>query len=387
MPELGGEIFTPAEVSDLISQPEERILRWIKHHTLPAFMDPGQEWRIRRVDLIPWARPLLSGRALDALAPLDFESGAADIDSPSIFAELASAHFGAQEFERVARGQPLFHYTSTETALDAILLNGSLRLNPPTGMNDPFESGSLWPNFELGDAPTETDSERALIDLATEFTSLFRGKCRLACFTRSGAWEWGEPLGFGDGFTRARMWSQYGDAHAGVCLAFDQERLSARFQSQFASYEGVQAFQGPVGYRAGNELSRAIQLPFVELRADPETFLDDLFPSLVSDRYLTKSWDWSTETEYRCLVYGHLDEYAYLDITDSLTGIFLGPRFPSQRVQDLKVRCPAVWEAGRVYQVEWRDALPFVRPVGDSHIGNGPTWKLPAAPSGADPPS
>lgn len=388
MPELDGQLFSPAEVADLLSESEERVKWWIERHTLPAFTGPDGESKIRRVDLIPFARPLVEPGALDSLEPVGQEADLVGVHGMTVFAELLTSHLTAREFERRARIQPVFHYTSADTALDAILSNGSLRLGPPTGMNDPFESEPLWPSFS-SKQPVDPDEFKtdAFFRLSARVSDSLRGRVRLACLTRSGPWEWGGPVGFGNGYARARMWAQYADGHSGVCLAFDQALLHSRFRAQFDDRHDLQPYDTSVRYRADREPSVGIHLPLAEVTADAEGHLNDLFPSLVSEMYFTKAWDWSTETEYRFLVHGNVADYEYLDITDSLTGVFLGPRFPNQRVRDLKARYPAVWDAGRVFQVTWRGAVPVTFPVSDAHIGNGPTWKLPDPPVDLDPPA
>jgi hypothetical protein len=105
---------------------------------------------------------------------------------------------------------------------------------------------------------------------------------------------------------------------------------------------------------------------------------------MVADLYFTKAWDWSTETEYRLVVRGRVGDHEYLDITESLTGIFLGPRFPRHRLPDLKARCRPVWDAGRVYQIKWREWMPMALPVGDLEAGDWPGWRVPDPPVDLD---
>lgn len=281
----------------------------------------------------------------------------------------------------------MFHYTSAETALDAILTNGSLRLGPPIGLNDPFESEPLWPSYSAdAGASLEVFDAGTMVALSAEVSELMRDRCRLACLSRSGPWESSGPLGFGDGYARARMWAQYAGAHAGVCLAFDQQRLRSMFRHQFGNRGEVRPYDAPVRYRPNSESWRGIHLRLREVRENPRDHLERLFPSLASVMCFTKAWDWSTETEYRLLVHGDVHEHEYVDITDALTDVFLGPRFPNQRARDIKARCRAIWDAGRVFQILWRGSTPVALPVSDGHVANGPTWRIPDRPLDLDPP-
>jgi hypothetical protein len=224
----------------------------------------------------------------------------------------------------------------------------------------------------------------ALLALTGEISRLLRDRCRLACLSRSGLWDWGGPVGFGNGYARARMWAQYGNLHAGVCLAFDQERLQASFRATFGHRDDLTAYAAPVRYRTDREPSRGLQFRLPEITEDVERHIDFLFPAMVADLYFTKAWDWSTETEYRFVVRGQVDDYEYLDITDSLTGVFVGPRFPRRRLPDLKERCGPLWEADRVYQINWREWMPTAFPAKDLEHNDRPSWRLPDPPVDLD---
>jgi hypothetical protein len=204
-----------------------------------------------------------------------------------------------------------------------------------------------------------------------------RDRCRVACLTLSDADPSGGLVGFGDGYKRSRMWAQYADRHAGVCLAFDQAKLIQAARE--SEREGVRLYKAPVRYRSEDEGVRPIQLPLKRVREDIEALIGELFPSFVAGLYFSKAWDWNTETEYRFLVHGNVDEYEHVGIRDALTGVFCGPRFPDERLADLRFRCPDLWEAGRVYKMAWHNGLALAFPL------NGPEravieWDLPPAP-------
>lgn len=368
--------FSAERVASLLNVPLERVHHWIEDQSIPGSrMRTGGSvfgpWRIGRADLLAFARPLVPREVLDSIEYPDGADGIVD------------------DFERHAREQPLFHYTSASVALEAILLNGSLRLNSPVAMNDPFESDPLTPVLSMKvPVDRQPDIDDRVRELTGDVARLVRAQCRLLCLTRSGPW-WENPEAFGDGFARARMWAQYADAHKGVCLAFDQARLRESFAKQFRSGRDLRAFEGPVRYRERLETSELLNITWeraTEPGADLKAYVDYLFPSVVADRYLSKAWDWQTETEYRFLLQGEVGEFEYLDITPSLTGVVLGSACPYLRIRDLKARWRRIWEAGRVFQVTWDGSLPSVRPISDHSLGNGPTWKTPDPPRPVPPP-
>jgi hypothetical protein len=88
-----------------------------------------------------------------------------------------------------------------------------------------------------------------------------------------------------------------------------------------------------------------------EVRDNVAAVIVDLLPAYVAELYLDKAWDWNTETECSLLVHGSVSDYEYVDITDSLVGMFLGPRFPRQRIRDVKAGCRAVRDAKRVPEI------------------------------------
>jgi hypothetical protein len=176
------------------------------------------------------------------------------------------------------------------------------------------------------------------------------------------------------------MWAQYADNHAGVCLAFDQDRLREAAM-RLAESKSLKLYQCAVRYLSDDEPPRPTELPISRLRADFHGFIDDVFLTVVGRLYFTKAWDWSTESEYRFLVHGEVDDYEYLDISQSLTGIFCGSRFAEARLADLAARCPELMAAGRIFHVQWRNGFPVPIPVNVVGPQRLFDWELPPPPA------
>jgi hypothetical protein len=371
VPELSGELFTPEEVAGLLGAPLAQVESWLDLRSLPSIALPEGR-RIRRVDLEPFAVPLVEPEALDALVRED-PSEPTQLLAMKATAAGLSHLFAAHRFDQESRARPLFHYTSAETALDYILVGRQLRLSPPSGMNDPFESDPHWVTLS-GDWDGAPDE---LLKLASSASDELRRSCRLACLTRSGPNSWASLIGYGNGYMRARMWAQYADGHAGVCLAFDQAKLVEAAKRN--ERPGVRLYKGPMQYRSEEDREILIQLPLAQVATDLHGLVDGLFPSVVAGLYFSKAWDWSTESEYRFLLRGAVAEFEYIDIGSSLTGVFCGPRFPDARLADLRARCPELWEAGRVFRIAWRNGHPIpMRLQGDAPAPAG--WQLPDPP-------
>ena len=118
----------------------------------------------------------------------------------------------------------LFHYTSRKAALEGILPTGRLKFSSLPRTNDPREFlPILFPITEIADddEPLVTEDPFPLIEEANKF---LRDPVRLLCFTEDQPSRV-ELLRYGTGPRRSRMWAQYAENHAGICLCFDGERL------------------------------------------------------------------------------------------------------------------------------------------------------------------
>jgi len=282
--------------------------------------------------------------------------------------------FRSRRFAEESPQRPLFHYTSGDVALDHLLTDGRLRLQAPTGLNDPFESEPISVAFLLEDQNQQ--HRRGTFEAASE---LLRNTCRLCCLTLSGHYDHG-PVGFGDGFARARMWAQYAENHAGVCLAFNQDRLRAAAIAA-AKARDLRLYEAGVKYRVEGGLDRAISLPYARVAQDLPGLIEDVFPVHVARLYFSKAWDWSTETEYRFLLHGKVNDYEYIDVRHALTGVFCGPAFPDGRIKDICARCPELTDAGRVYKLSWRNGVATTTPMSGGSVAPMPEWDIPPAPS------
>jgi hypothetical protein len=372
MSELGGELFNVDDVAAVLGVDRSRVERWLEMGALARIGTPDGPM-FRRVDLEPVAAPIISPRSVSECLGLPEPDTGPLIDQM----ELAGASIRSRIFETQARIRPLFHYTSSDVALDHILPEGRLRLNAPTGMNDPFESEPISVSI-MFDNQADADRWNPRAAMFEEASNLLRDRCRLSCLTRSGPYDYG-PVGFGDGFARARMWAQYAQNHSGVCLAFDQRALRDAAR-KIAAAPGVKLYEAPITYRTEGGLERPIGLPYSRAADDMRDLIADIFPVLVGHLYFSKAWDWNTETEYRFLLHGDVDEYEYIDVREALTGIFCGPKLPDARLRDIVSRCPELTEAGRVFQLVWRNGVPQINPVHASAVSSGPEWHIPAAP-------
>ncbi len=359
MPDIPSELVGLADAAAILGIDEAKARSWMDLRTLRGTKGPDGESFFRRAEVEHMAAPLV--RPEDAPVPcLAFGPQSWSMSEQMAF---VVGSLKAKRFSIEARSRPLFHYTSAATALDYVLRDATLRLSPPSRMNDPFESDPHLVNLR-GDLGDERPDVMHVIQDASQ---LLRERCRLTCLALSGPNEWSSLIGYGDGYTRARMWTQYADGHRGVCLAFDQDRLREAIRAT-AETKGLKLYEAPIRYLAQDERSILIELPIERAVHDLPPLIEEVFPGVVAGLYFSKAWDWSTESEYRFLLHGDAAENEYVDISRALTGVFCGASFPERRLDDLRARCPQLHDDHRIFRTSWRNGFPIAMPdtVGQS---------------------
>jgi hypothetical protein len=159
---------------------------------------------------------------------------------------------------------------------------------------------------------------------------------------------------------------------------FDRVLLRHAVQ-ELANDRGLAVYEGRVTYTSEPPGHAAlIEVPLS--RAESlESFVDEVFPNVVDGLYFVKASDWSSESEYRFLLRGDVADYEYVDITAALTAIFVGPRFPTVRLDDLRARSGPLSD-GRIYQVHWLNGHAIGVPAATTQARQAPRWSVPPLP-------
>src|SRR5690606_34757584 len=127
----------------------------------------------------------------------------------------------------------LYHYTSIDNAVNFILKDRTLMFNSLRGTNDPKESKNWEFNFHTEDnlKPTHQESMQLWHDVTNEIKT----KCKVLCFSKDMKGLGANSINdiYLRGYSKPRMWAQYGSKHRGVCLIFERERLESLLVSQF----------------------------------------------------------------------------------------------------------------------------------------------------------
>lgn len=234
----------------------------------------------------------------------------------------------------------VYHYTSIEVAYNYILKDQTIKLGRYSLTNDPKEYRD-W-DFSIGTNRGKDLGTYHMGELSRWLSDALKQTTKLVCFATDTG-----PLN-GDithqdlyrrGFSKPRMWAQYGDRHRGVCLVFDKAALHKEILAQVPL--GADVRSGKVNY---------VDAPLLRTFGAPDPYqinvdvLDDVgrtaYVALHLKTYGThlffeKSSDWRDECEYRWVVGTDDDDDLFVRFGDSLVGIMFGDDTPEKVVQDI----------------------------------------------------
>jgi hypothetical protein len=224
-------------------------------------------------------------------------------------------------------GQFAYHYTTSDAAFGHILPTGRLRLSSLAKLRDPVENkdwvqqlwtGLSWPDEEV--MRFDCLAKRPLTET------------KIVSFTLD-AITTGDSPEHARGYARPRMWEQYADNHAGVCLVFERTRLTDLLMLHLAKYR--QAISDEVLYsntpRQGHEHARSLNAATLtqEGDGDIEVGVRRHVSIHAGELFFRKLEDWASEHEYRFLVLDDNKRVVYAPYGDALRAVIIGERFPA----------------------------------------------------------
>lgn len=254
----------------------------------------------------------------------------------------------------------LYHYTSAST-LAKILESRQLRMGRYSQTNDPRETSSWSPSVDLdeGDENLSSDEMNQMFGRIGDV----RDGVKLVCFTLDS--EIDQPqfrLPFHRGWARARMWHQYADGHAGVCLILDRTAWNEDLRKMGKDSRAT-TYEGPVRYEdaALGQYQSLLTFSSSELRTEgSKNSIKRIMERHRQELFFMKNRDWESETEYRFLAVSDSPE-EYIPISSSLVGIVLGQDFPSTELSVLEDRLRRNgFEDVRCAHLYWSNGAPLV---------------------------
>lgn len=263
-----------------------------------------------------------------------------------------------------------YHYTSAET-FKKIVESDSLRMSSWQNTNDPRESkewhASLTIKYVPDVRPPEAElsvSDHQLGQASEQLNRRLRESARLLCFcTDYEPVVNPSPHFFHRGWARARMWSQYGAQHTGVCFVFVQHELVAQVDEE-RPHENNDVFAfGRVKYI---DAPLTIPVPASAVVAGTlAEYLEDLQVKqwVNNDLYFQKATDWAGEHEYRIAYVpgtGRTDDGPFVKLGDALKGIVVGDAFSDDAtLQRLLSGHPSL----EVFRCRWIDGARYPEPM------------------------
>jgi hypothetical protein len=165
---------------------------------------------------------------------------------------------------------------------------------------------------------------------------------------------------FHRGFSKPRMWAQYGRDHTGVCLIMDREKLMQDIEAELSSRgETYISHMNYVNYP--QEQVYAFNLDYGEvLKSSLSAVLDSKIHRHHKNYFFTKAEDWANENEWRCLLRGESDDFEYLSIEKSICGIVLGSAFP--KVYENAIKPFKERYSIEISRMNWNNGVPQALP-------------------------
>jgi len=251
----------------------------------------------------------------------------------------------------------VYHYTSHTTVLEHIFYNGQIEFGRMHNTNDPYER-KVW-SIDINRVEwTSTDDDIDKEIKAYHMLNTIHSKCHLFCTTLDSYRNSDEYLG--RGFSIPSLWAHYSANHKGVCLIFNQSKLTEAVLNT-AEKINIPYFCEKMEYGNPPDIDHPA---FNNLITMNEDSIDNIVVKHIIHHYktlfFTKDKTWDHENEFRFVVIVRDNEPFKIDISGALEGIVLGEYFPESYL-------PLIENAKNKYQcdsfrIEWQNGLPQVYP-------------------------
>jgi len=252
----------------------------------------------------------------------------------------------------------VYHYTSKETLLEHILPSGKIRLNTFENLNDPKESKE----WKFGVSAEDNFTWEKFDEIQVETTKKMQAVSKILSMVRDSSQASIDTIDvvYYRGFARPRMWAQYAENHSGVCLVFNRQLLEEAITEELSS-EGT-IYYGNVEYNNYNHQTSAYHLHNKDiLKTSLEFVIESKIKEYYKIYYFTKSEDWSSENEWRCVLRGKDKEVKYVSIEKALNGIIVGADFNDTYLPSIKPFAKKY--AISLERIHWKNGEPLLLPA------------------------
>jgi len=215
----------------------------------------------------------------------------------------------------------LFHYTSTETALEFILEKKQLRFSSRKNTNDPIENGDITKYFSGGSLSELSKEEYNYLKsyYAFKLNNIKQlSFCKNEIDNKEYDRQFIKPYEYYGGL-KPRMWEQYGNNYNGVCLIFSKDKLLKQINNQF--------YPDNVNYDKYSILEQkmlSFNIPKVK-EIGIENYCEIIFKNIFIKSLFLKHKDYEGENEFRILTFSEKN-FEYINYKDSLLGILVSSK-------------------------------------------------------------
>jgi hypothetical protein len=251
-------------------------------------------------------------------------------------------------------GQFVYHYTTRNAAFEHILPSGQLRMNSLRRLRDPVENKDWVQGLftSVSWRPEDVDRFRAATDRVLDDTEI-------VSFTLDAPVVGGSPE-YSRGWARPRMWEQYAENHAGICLMFDRKRLDDWLQvglpeRKLTVADEVVYSNSPL---PGHEEARTLHAVSLIAAGDEdlELGLKIHIERHAKELFFRKLADWSTEREYRYVVFDKHRAETLILYGNALHAVIVGERFPKWQISGAAEVCSKA--GAKLLQIQWGASPP-----------------------------
>jgi hypothetical protein len=232
----------------------------------------------------------------------------------------------------------VFHYTKLSTAIELILLGGRLKLSLLKDTKDPAEYKDELFLAMRGTGVLSPDDEHRRQEVERMIKSE-SDKCRVLSFCsnkkpflmlQTGE-EFEDKHGCSNGWEKSRMWSQYAEDHAGICLVFSKEKWEENLKRELGEK------QPPIKYKTGYVKYFQHRSEWLNGNRLANGILEEHAINYIEEKSFQKPIDYRDEAEYRTIIFNAEDEKnKYLDINSSINGVIAGHH--TSRVYDSVIK-------------------------------------------------
>ncbi len=234
----------------------------------------------------------------------------------------------------------IYHYCSLNTAIEHILPNKELLINPIGKSNDPRENENY--NFVYSYKDAIEDINPWLLN--EKFSSLIKKGCKHTCFASDN-----DKI---KGYEFSRLWALYSDNHKGICLEIDEAEflLENSHLIKNKGYSRVNGYLRDIKYEDLNDKAPlSLNFNLQEYSNKPNEYIENFRQVYIEDLFFRKNNEWASENESRLLLISSKNEMEFCSIRKSLCKIILGVDFNFNYLPSIKEKNEQI----SIYQVTY----------------------------------